>query len=70
MEHLVYSLVQAITSPLVNTNNIVKVRIQLALSIKAIKWLFSSQYILQVVFVESFVTSVGLPLHRRYTQHS
>ncbi|EEX17109.1 hypothetical protein HMPREF0973_02980 [Prevotella veroralis F0319] len=53
-----------------NTNNIVKVKIQLALSLKAIKWLFSSQYILQVVFVESFVTSVGLPLHRRYTQHS
>ena len=56
-------------SPLVNTNNIVKVRIQLALSLKAIKRLSSSQYISRVVFVESFVTSIGLPLHRRCNGH-
>ncbi|MBW4756734.1 hypothetical protein [Prevotella histicola] len=62
MEHFVHSLVQVITSPLVNTKNIVKVRIQLALSLKAIKRLSSSQYISRVVFVESFVTSIGLPL--------
>ena len=66
MEHLVYSLVQVITSPLVNTKNIVWVRIQLALLLKAIKRSFSSQHISQVVLVESFVTSVGLLLHRRY----
>ena len=62
MEHLVYSLVQVITSPLVNTKNIVRVRIQLALSLKAIKRLSSSQYISRVVFVESFVTRIGLLL--------
>ena len=28
-------------SPLVNTSSIIRVRIQLALSLKAIKWLFS-----------------------------
>ena len=48
--------------PLVNTNNIVKVRIQLTLLLKAIKRLFSFQYISRVIFVKSFVTSVGSSL--------